>query len=1038
MNRYSPPVSKAIPIKVVMIYAVFGFFWILFSDLILQQLSGGGAIEAHLSIYKGFFFVFITSILIYVLVRRATLIVARSENRQHLLFNNMSEAVFVHAGPGPDGMPGYFVDVNDAACERLGYTRAEFFKMCPADLDDPDTPAQVPAIMKELEKSGSAVWEGVHVAKDGRKIPVEISNRKFDLDGRPMILSIARDMTERRRAEKALLRHKELLETASAAAQVALWELDLSSGILEWSAIVDPMLGYEPMEFPRTFIAWKDSIHPADKADVLRQLDAHILGQSPYSVEYRIRKKDGTYIWWNDVGSCRRNMQGKAEHMSGACVDISVGKMAQEKLKAVNRQLEDIIEFLPDATLIVDHENKILAWNRAMEEMTGVSKKDIVGKEYHQASIPFYGKPMPYLLDFINAPDAEITSKYSMIKRRGHCLSAEAFTPELYNGRGAHIWIAVAPLYDNEGHVIGIIESIRDITEQKIAEQALEKEHNLLRTLIDNIPDSVYVKDKDGRKMLTNRADLDFVGAHNEAEVLGKTDAEIFPGNLADEYIKDDQNVLRHAHPVINREEIVENSAGIKRWLLTSKIPLKSQNGDVTGLVGIGRDITERKILESKLLTMAHYDGLTALPNRTLFLEKANMGLAHAKRANLQCAILFVDLDHFKSVNDTLGHSVGDALLKDTALKLAECVRETDVMARLGGDEFIVLLNDLDDAQGAQHIAERFREKLNVPRVVSGNDLFVTASIGIVTYPHDGETLEDLLKNADTAMYAAKDAGRNTFCFYDHVMNQKAVTKMQVERGLREALVKNELALFYQPIVNVKDGSVRGFEALLRWFKAEGGLVFPNEFIPVAEETGLIIPIGEWVLYEACRFNRKLIDSGFKDMVMSVNISVAQLRRKNIVDIIKGALTASGLPPENLEIEVTESMFIDSFETAIEVLNGIRALGVQVSLDDFGTGYSSLVHLQRLPISILKIDRLFIKEIAKDTDENAMIPAIIDLAHKLNLSVVAEGVENGIQLEKLSLNACDYYQGFFLSRPMPAAQVMPFLQKDLPAGTTGI
>ena len=894
MNKYSPPVSKAISMKVVVIYAVFGFLWILFSDLVLQHISGG-AIPAYLSILKGFFFVFFTSVLIYVLVRRATLIVAHTENRQQLLFNNMSEAVFVHAGAGADGLPGCFVDVNDAACARLGYSREEFLRMRPADIDDPETLPAVPAVMQKLERDGSVVWEGVHMTKDGRKIPVEISNRKFDLNGRSLILSIARDMTERQRSEKALLRHQELLETASQAAQVALWELDLPVGVLEWGAIVDQMLGYESMEFPRTFDAWKESLHPDDRAEVLRQLDLHLVQGVPYSVEYRIRRKDGSYVWWGDTGSCRRDEQGKAFQMAGACVDI---------------------------------------------------------------------------------------------------------------------------------------------TDSKLVKQDLEKEHNLLRTLLDNIPDSVYVKDREGRKILTNRSDLDFIGMDNEADVLGKTDAEVFPGHLANEYVKDDESVLRNARPVINREEIVENAAGIKRWLLTSKIPLKEAGGAVIGLVGIGRDITERKLLESKLLTMAHYDSLTTLPNRTLFLEKANMGLAHAKRAGLQCAILFVDLDHFKSVNDTLGHSIGDALLKDTAVKLAECVRETDVMARLGGDEFIIMLNDLDNAEGAQHIAERIREKLNVPRVVAGNDLFITASVGIVTYPHDGETLEDLLKNADTAMYAAKEGGRNAYCFYDQLMNQKAVSKMQVERGLREALVKNELALFYQPIVNVKDGKVRGFEALLRWFRAEGGLVFPDEFIPVAEETGLIIPIGEWVLYEACRFNRMLMDNGFTDMVMSVNISVAQLRRKNIVDIIKGAVEASGIPPHALEIEVTESMFIDSFEAAIEVLNGVRALGVQVSLDDFGTGYSSLVHLQRLPIANLKIDRLFIKEIAKDTDENAMIPAIIDLAHKLNLSVVAEGVETNIQLEKLAVNNCDYFQGFFLSRPMPAVQVLPFLKKEI-SGETG-
>jgi diguanylate cyclase (GGDEF)-like protein/PAS domain S-box-containing protein len=906
MDKFSSPASKIIPFRIVVIYAAFGLFWFLLTDLMTgMKLEDGFHVVPHIV------FILITACLLYLLVRRAMLLILNSHKREYLLFNHMNEAVFLHEGPGPDGLPGRFIEVNEAACTRLGYTRAEFLKMRPTDIDDPQTFVDVAAVMNTLQSTRNVLWEGAHLAKDGRRIPVEISNRIVDFDGHEMILSIARDITERKRVEAALLLH-------------------------------------------------------------------------------------------------------------------------EEELKATNRRLEDIIEFLPDATFIIDPDKKIIAWNRAMEEMTGVAKKDILGQSHREASVPFYGEKVPYLLDFLDGPEGEIPSRYLMLERKGRCLSAEAFAPALYGGRGAYIWNVGAPLYDHEGHVIGMIESIRDITEHRVAEQALEKEHNLLRTLVDNIPDSVYVKDKEGRKILTNRTDMDFIGVQNESDILGKTDAEVFPSHLAKEYAKDDQNVLRHARPVINREEIIEDSTGVKRWLLTSKIPLKGQDGAVSGLVGIGRDITDRKLLESKLLTMAHYDSLTALPNRTLFMDKANMGLAHAKRANLQCAILFIDLDHFKSVNDTLGHSIGDALLKDTAAKLAECVRETDVMARLGGDEFIVLLNDLDDAEGARYIAERIREKLNAPRSVVGNDLFITASVGIVTYPHDGETLEDLLKNADTAMYAAKESGRNMYCFYDHAMNQKAVTRMQIERGLREALVKNELCLFYQPIVSVKDGKVRGFEALLRWFRAEGGLIFPNEFIPVAEDTGLIIPIGEWVLYEACRFHRMLMDAGFKDMVMSVNISVAQLRRKNIVQIIEGALKASGLPPEGLEIEVTESMLIDSFDSAIEVLNNIRALGVQVSLDDFGTGYSSLVHLQRLPIGNLKIDRFFIKEIAKDTDENAMIPAIIDLAHKLNLSVVAEGVETQIQLEKLIGNNCDYFQGYFLSRPMPAANVLPFLKGERP------
>ncbi|MBF0387307.1 MAG: EAL domain-containing protein [Candidatus Omnitrophica bacterium] len=567
----------------------------------------------------------------------------------------------------------------------------------------------------------------------------------------------------------------------------------------------------------------------------------------------------------------------------------------------------------------------------------------------------------------------------------------------------------------------------KDITARKETEKVLAKERNLLKTLINNLPDSIYVKDPDGKKILTNRADLDFIGAINENDVLGKTDNELFAENMANQFNHDDNRVLRHGHSIINKEEVIEDALGVKRCLLTSKIPLRDDSGNVFGMVGIGRDISERKLLENKLLNMAHYDTLTSLPNRTLFFERVTTALSHARRSNTKCALLFVDLDHFKSVNDTLGHSVGDILIRDAAARLMECVRESDTLARLGGDEFIIFLNGLDDGQQAQVIANRIRESFNTPRNVVGNDLFITASVGISVFPEDGSDLEELLKNADTAMYAAKDLGRNSYCFFNSHMNQKAVTKMQIERGLRDAFTKNEFVLFYQPLIDLNKGTIRGFEALIRWFKMDGGLIMPNEFIPIAEETGLIIPMGEWVLNEACRFNKEIIQKYNQKFIMSVNISVAQLRRKSTVEVIQNALEATGLPAECLEIEITESILIDSFDTAMEVITEVRSMGVRVSLDDFGTGYSSLSHIQRLPLDVLKIDRSFVQSIMAEKEATDLIPIIIELAHKLNLEVIAEGIETDVQLARLLLNSCDFGQGYLISRPVKAADLHNFI-----------
>lgn len=584
------------------------------------------------------------------------------------------------------------------------------------------------------------------------------------------------------------------------------------------------------------------------------------------------------------------------------------------------------------------------------------------------------------------------------------------------------------PLFTDDGIFAGYIGYCFDITDRKSAEESLLKEKNLLRTLINNLPDSIYVKDALGRKILTNPADMEFMGITDESRIIGKTDAEIFPEPTAERFINDDHKVIQNGETVINREEIVENAQGIKHWLLTSKLPLRDPKGEIQGLIGIGRDITDRKLLENKLINMAHYDTLTALPNRTLFFEHAQNNLLQAKRSKLFCAMLFIDLDHFKKVNDTLGHSIGDELIRDAASRLSECVRESDILARLGGDEFVIFLNAMEGINNARVIAERILEKFNTSRMVMGNDLFITASIGITVAPDDGYQLEELLKNADTAMYAAKEGGRNSYCFFNAEMNQKAVTRMQVERGLREALNKEEFVLYYQPIISPKTGRVRGFEALIRWFKSEGGLVFPDEFIPIAEETGLIIPIGEWVIQHACQFNKKLLDEGFGELIISVNISVAQLRRRNIVDVFKRALADSGLPARCLEIEVTESMLIDSFDTVNELLSEVRAIGIRVSLDDFGSGYSSLSYLQKLEIDSLKIDRAFIKEISQEVEENDLTPTIIELAHKLKLDVIAEGVENAVQLGRLSRHGCDFFQGFFLSKPIPEASVQTYLK----------
>jgi diguanylate cyclase (GGDEF)-like protein/PAS domain S-box-containing protein len=903
------------------------------------------------------------------------------------------------------------VRVNKAFADMFGLSRGDVIgKKCFGLLHGCNKPPeQCPHLQAQSTKQ--PVIEQFYDQNIKRHIEISVWPR-IDKTGNFLgVVHAFRDVTERIEMERTVREAGEKLKSIFRAAPTGI------GVVVDWvfkeaNDRLCEMVGYSKEE-----LIGQSSrmIYPSEEEfeyvgrEKYRQIDERGTG----TIETHWQRKDGQVI---DIllSSTPLDPADLSAGVTFTALDITERKQAEESIRQTVSLLRATLESTVDGILVVDSSGKFTDYNQRFVDMWRLPADIVESKEDQQA--------LAFVLDQLKAPHEFIAKVHDLYSHP----EAESF--DVLEFKDGRVFERYSRPQLIEGNPAGRVWCFREVTERKRFEQTLAEERNLLRMLIDNIPDSIYVKDREGRKTLTNQADLDFMGVNEEGAVLGKTDSEVYPPHLSEKYNQDDQVVLQHGRAVINREEMVEDAAGLRRWLLTSKLPIKDGAGQITGLVGIGRDITERKHLESRLLTMAHYDTLTKLPNRTLFFERSNTGISQARRTGVSCAVLFVDLDHFKSVNDTLGHTVGDELLKDTAARLSECVREMDTIARLGGDEFIIFLNGLETAQGAQHIAERIREKFNTPRQVSGNDLFITASIGIATFPHDGDDLEELLKNADAAMYAAKDSGRNAYCFFDAHMNQKAVTKMQIERGLRDALAKSEFRLFYQPIVGTRNGKIRGFEALLRWFRSEGGLITPNEFIPVAEDTGLIVPIGEWVLYQACRFNKRIIDAGFGKPVMSVNISVAQLRRKNIVDAIRKALQDTGLPPECLEVEVTESILIQSFDAAVEVLKGIRDLGVQVSLDDFGTGYSSLSHLQRLPIANLKIDRLFVKEIGQASEENDLTPAIIELAHKLKLKVVAEGVETDVQLERLARDRCDYFQGFLFCKPMPEDRVFSFLE----------
>lgn len=578
--------------------------------------------------------------------------------------------------------------------------------------------------------------------------------------------------------------------------------------------------------------------------------------------------------------------------------------------------------------------------------------------------------------------------------------------------------IAGIPRFSREKvrSVMGLVVNLAAyLSHLSLTNLRLQESQGRMEALINALPDPVWLKDTNGVYLSCNRAFERLVGS-TVGNVVGRRDDDFFPAELAEFFRGKDREAIAAGEPRRN-EELVPAADGRPAILLeTVKAPLPGADGAPAGVIGIARDITERKRAEDRIRFLAHHDGLTGLPNRSSLYERMEQSIAMAQRCGKAMAVMLIDLDGFKSINDTLGHHVGDRLLIEVGKRLEHAVRHSDIVARLGGDEFVVVLSTIEDMSDAAEVAGKIIDQVAAPYPIVDHELRTSPSIGICFYPDDAMEINELVRNADIAMYRAKAAGRCNFQFYTEEMRTAVAERVRAEKALEVALTEGQFVLHYQPQIELDSGQLVGVEALVRWRHPERGIILPGDFIPLAEETRLILPLGKWILEEACQQLKRWHDAGLNELKMSVNLSAVQFQEKDLPDLVKQAVERAGVPASCIHLEITESMAMRNPQQNIVMLNALTDLGVKVVLDDFGTGYSSLAYLKLFPIDIIKIDRSFVTDLETDENDAAICEMTMLLARKLGLQVVAEGVETEGQLNFLGSIGCQRIQGYFFSK----------------------
>jgi len=698
-------------------------------------------------------------------------------------------------------------------------------------------------------------------------------------------------------------------------------------------------------------------------------------------------------------------LEATDRHMERLDGELQEAMTERHKAEEALIPLKKAVDIMQLGVTITDMQRRILYTNIADARMHGYEVEELIGKDVRIFA--------PAMLHKDLMPD-DVKCMTNWSRESVNCRKDGSFFPVRVTSD------IVRDIKNGEVCNIAIVATCEDVSDRKRTEETL----HLRQRVIESSSNGVMITEANSENnpiMYVNPA-FERITGYSRDEVIGRSMLFLLGEDREQIEFMEISAALherREEHAVIR---CYRKDGGLF-WNELAISPVKDDAGRVANFVWVINDVTEREQHEELLEYQANHDTLTGLPNRNLLADRVTQALANAERYGQQLAVLFIDLDNFKFVNDSLGHALGDRMLVILADRLQKTIRSADTVARYGGDEFVVVISCLERSEDAVTVANNIQAQISHPLTIDGYEFGITCSIGISLFPKDGGNVETLLKNADAAMYRAKEQSRNAFQFYTSEMNDRVVERMQLEQHLRHALERDEFEVHYQPQVDLTSGRVCGVEALLRWRSQELGMVSPGRFIPLAEETGLIVPIGEWVLRTSCRQNKLWQNAGLPHLPISVNLSARQLQKRELCRIIEETLQETGLEPRYLELELVESMVTRDVEGAAAIMKELKGLGVQLAMDDFGTGYSSLSYLKRFPFDRLKIDLSFVRDIITDPESAAIARAIIAMAHNLNLRAIAEGVEKRGQLEYLQQHGCDEIQGFYVSRPLTASDL---------------